>query len=190
MHKRLFLSAAGGAALLMMTGCTTTSSQPTEGPAAHERKTDASADAALAKLYGQVPSTRELVAKARGVLVFPDVISAGFMIGGSYGEGELRMKSRPPSYYKVVSAAVGLLAGAQSRAVYLLFMTQESLDKFEASKGWTAGVDASVAVASVGANGEIDTKTLQSPIIGFVITNVGLMANLSLEGTRFIKLDV
>jgi hypothetical protein len=65
---------------------------------------------------------------------------------------------------------------------------QDALGAFAASKGWTAGVDASVAAATVGANGEIDLKAL-APIVGFVLTNVGLMANLSLEGTRFIKLD-
>jgi lipid-binding SYLF domain-containing protein len=112
------------------------------------------------------------------------------VVGGSYGEGAMRIGSRSASYFKVVSASVGLLAGAQSRAVYLLFMTHDALDRFMASKGWTAGVDASVAVANVGVNGEIDTKTAQSPIIGFVLTNVGVMANLSLEGTRFIKLDL
>ncbi|MFL6663856.1 MAG: YSC84-related protein [Rhizobacter sp.] len=188
-RRRLVLAAGGGAALLAVAGCTTTGGQAAEDPAAHRRRIEAGADAALTKLYTQVPAARELVAKARGVLVFPEVISAGFVVGGSYGEGTLRASRRTAGYYKVVSAAFGLMAGAQSRAVYLLFMTQDALDKFEASNGWTAGVDASVALASVGANGEIDARALRASIIGFVVTNVGLMANLSLEGTRFIKAD-
>jgi lipid-binding SYLF domain-containing protein len=181
---------AGGACLIAASGCTTTPGPAGEDPAAHKRRIDASVDAALTKLYGQVPPSRELVAKSRGALVFPEVISAGLGIGGSYGEGALRKGGRTAAYYKVVSAAVGLIAGAQSRAVYLLFMTQDSLAKFEASSGWTVGVDASVALATIGANGEIDALALAAPIIGFVLTNVGLMANLSLEGTRFIKLDL
>src|SRR5438067_11498752 len=191
MRKRHLLSAAAGAALLIAAGCTTTTAQKgKEDPAAHRRRIDAASEAALTKLYAQAAGSRELVAKARGVLVFPEVISAGFVVGGSYGEGELRARGRTGGYYKVVSGAVGLLAGAQSRAVFLLFMTQDSLDKFEASNGWTAGVDASVAVAQVGANGEVDTRTMQAPVVGFVLTNVGLMATLSLEGTRFIKADI
>ncbi|SIL46540.1 Uncharacterized conserved protein [Mycobacteroides abscessus subsp. abscessus] len=69
-------------------------------------------------------------------------------------------------------------------------MTQDSLDKFVASKGWTAGVDASVAVAKIGANGEIDTNTIRQPVIGFVVTNAGLMANLTIEGTKVTRLDL
>jgi len=190
MRKRLLLCATAGAALLIAAGCTTTTEVAAEDPAARRRRIDASVDAALSKLYAQVRGSRELVAKARGALIFPEVISAGLVVGGSYGEGVLRVGPHTAGYFKLVSASVGLLAGAQSRAVYLLFMTQDALDRFTTSKGWTAGVDASVAVASVGVNGEIDTKTLQSPIIGFVLTNVGVMASLSLEGTRFIKIDL
>ncbi|MGZ5904988.1 MAG: BPSL1445 family SYLF domain-containing lipoprotein [Reyranella sp.] len=189
MRKRLLLSATASAALLGASGCAVTTERAAEDPAARKRRIDASVDAALTKLYAQVSGSRELVAKASGVLVFPDVISAGFVVGGSYGEGAVRTGPRTAGYYKMVSAAVGLLAGAQSRAVYVLFMTQAALAAFAASKGWTAGVDASVAAATVGANGEIDLKALQAPIVGFVLTNVGLMANLSLEGTRFVKLD-
>src|SRR5438045_5111689 len=83
-RRRLVLAAGGGAALLAVAGCTTTGGQAAEDPAAHRRRIEAGADAALTKLYTQVPAARELVAKARGVLVFPEVISAGFVVGGSY----------------------------------------------------------------------------------------------------------
>jgi lipid-binding SYLF domain-containing protein len=68
-------------------------------------------------------------------------------------------------------------------------MTQDSLDKFQASKGWTAGVDASVTLLKVGADGAVDTQTVQAPIVGFALTNGGLMANLSIEGSKFSKID-
>ena len=190
MRKRLLLSATAGAALLVVSGCAVTTDRAAEDPVARRRRIDAGVDAALTKLYAQVPRSRELVAKASGALVFPEVISAGFVVGGSYGEGALRTGSRTAGYYKMVSAAVGLLAGAQSRAVYVLFMTRDALDRFAASNGWTAGVDASVAAATVGANGELDIMALQAPVIGFVLTNAGLMANLSLEGTKFIRIDL
>ena len=192
MRKRLLLSAAAGSVVLAASGCSTTTTMPgaAEDPAARRRRIDAGVDAALGRLSAQVPTSRELIAKANGVLVFPEVISAGLVVGGSYGEGALRTAGRSGSYWQVVSVAAGWLVGAQSRAIYLAFMTRDALAKFEASPRWTAGVDASVALATVGANGEIDIRAIKDPIVGFVLTNAGLMANLSLEGTRFMKLDL
>ncbi|HJV63262.1 MAG TPA: YSC84-related protein [Albitalea sp.] len=190
MDKRQLLATTASAALVWLAaGCTTTTERAAQDPSAKRRSIDADVESALARLYAQVPSARDLVGKAKGVLVMPSVISAGLGIGGSYGEGALRVGGGSAGYYKLASASVGLIAGAQSRAMFVLFMTQPALDRFRASSGWTAGVDASVAVATVGVNGQIDTKTLQQPVIGFVLTNVGLMANLSLEGARFIKTD-
>jgi lipid-binding SYLF domain-containing protein len=134
--------------------------------------------------------SRELATKARGVLVFPKVVSAGLIVGGSYGEGALREGGTTTGYYSVGAGSVGLLAGAQTKSMYLLFMTQEALAKFKASSGWTAGADASVALAEVGADARIDTKTAQAPVVGFVRSNQGFMANLSLDGTKFSKLQL
>ena len=69
-------------------------------------------------------------------------------------------------------------------------MTQASLDKFQASKGWTAGADASVSILKAGADAGVDTQTVQQPVIGYVLTNAGLMANLSIDGTKVQKLDI
>jgi lipid-binding SYLF domain-containing protein len=186
MNRRDLLLVAGAS---LAAGCSTTTGD-TADPAAKRRSINAGVDGALSKLYGQVPESRELVRKARGVLVFPDVVSAGFIVGGTYGEGALRKGDATAGYYSVGAASVGLLAGAQSKAMYVLFMTQDALQKFEASEGWTAGADASVAVAKVGADAKVDTATAQAPIVGFVLTNAGLMANLSFDGTKFTRLKL
>ena len=186
MNRRDLLLVAGAS---LAAGCTTTSGD-TADPAAKRRAINAGVHSALTKLYGQVPESRELARKARGILVFPDVVSAGFVVGGTYGEGALRKGDATAAYYSVGAASVGLLAGAQSKAMYLLFMTQDALQKFEASEGWTAGADASVAVANVGADAHVDSKTAQAPIVGFVLTNAGLMANLSIDGTKFTRLKL
>ena len=110
------------------------------------------------------------------------------MVGGSYGEGALRIHGSNERYYKTVAGSVGLLAGAQSKSVYLLFMTQEALDKFMASNGWTVGADASVAMINVGANASADSATANQAVIGYVLTTGGLMANLSLDGTKITPL--
>jgi len=100
------------------------------------------------------------------------------------------VRGRTAEYYSTAAGSVGLLAGAESKAVFLLFMTDEALEKFRASKGWTVGADESVTLVNVGANAQIDSKTAQQAIIGYVLTNGGLMANVSLEGTKITPLTI
>jgi lipid-binding SYLF domain-containing protein len=174
-----------------ITGCsTTTTAARGSDPIAKRQSIDSSIDSALSRLYAQDPSSREMIAKARGVLVFPSIVSAGFVVGGSYGEGALRVRGRTTEYYSTAAGSVGLLAGAESKSVYLLFMTDEALAKFRASKGWTVGADASVTLVNVGASASVDSKTVQQEIVGYVLTNGGLMANVSLEGTKITPISI
>jgi lipid-binding SYLF domain-containing protein len=188
MHKRTFFATLGLAA--MLAACSTTSPSVSTDPAAARASIDADVRGAMDKLYAQDPGSRELVAKARGVLVFPSVVSAGFVVGGSYGKGAMLVHGRTEGYYSTTAGSVGLLAGAESKAVFFLFMNDESLAKFRESKGWTAGADASVSVIKAGANAGVDTQTMQAPVIGYVLTNAGLMANLSVDGTKITRLEI
>ncbi|MEZ0603527.1 YSC84-related protein [Paraburkholderia sp. IW21] len=196
MRRRQFImttSAALATAGLGLAGCTTTSPSSSASPSANAGKRDtinAGVDSTLSRLYANVAGSRELVGKARGVLVFPSVISAGFWVGGQYGEGALRVGGRTTGYYSTVAGSFGLQIGAQSKALVFLFMTQEALDKFLRSEGWAAGADATVAVLKVGANGAVDTSTATSPVEAFVLTNGGLMAGVSLEGTKISRLMI
>jgi len=182
-RRNLLLVCSAG----FVAACSTTGDAPAD-PAAKRREIDAGVDGALADLYARSPSARELSAKAAGILVFPKIVSAGFIIGGSYGQGALRKGGATAGYYSVGAGSVGLLAGAQSKAMYLLFMTQDALKKFEDSKGWTAGVDASVVMIDEGAAASASTRTMAAPVIGYVRSTEGFMANLSLDGTKFNKL--
>lgn len=174
-----------------ITGCsTTTTAARGSDPIAKRHSIDANVDSALARLYAQDPASREMVSKARGVLVFPSIVAAGFVVGGSYGEGALRVHGRTAEYYSTAAGSVGLLAGAESKSVYLLFMTDEALAKFRASKGWTVGADASVTLLNVGASASVDSKTVKQEIVGYVLTNGGLMANVSLEGTKITPISI
>jgi len=189
MNKRLFLVAA--TALLTISACSTTgSSSGSADPATKRAAIDAEVDAALANLYAQAPGSRELVGKARGVLVFPSIVTAGFVVGGSYGQGALRVGGRSTAYYSTTAGSVGLLAGAESKAVYILFMNDEALNKFVASKGWTAGVDASVTVVNMSAEAMANTEVAKQAVIGFILSKGGLMANLSFDGTKVTRLDL
>ena len=190
MNRHLFAAATLGLTLALG-ACSTTTANGGGATASEKRASiDADVNGAMTKLYAQDPESRAMVARARGVLVFPKVVSAGFVVGGSYGQGSLLVGGRPVAYYSTTAASVGLLAGADSKAVYILFMTDESLAKFRASNGWTAGADASVSLIKTGASANITTQTAQAPIVGYVLTNAGLMADLAIDGTKITPLQL
>ena len=182
------LAVAIALASLTFTGCTTTLATHQATPQANRDAINADIDATLSKLYQTTPDSRDLVARAKGVLVFPAVLEAGFVVGAEYGRGALRVGKRTEAYYSTTAGSVGFQAGAQSKAIVLLFLTQDALDKFRQSNGWTIGADATVALANVGVNGKLDTNTAQQPIVGFVMTNTGLMAGVSLQGAKVQKI--
>ncbi len=184
MRKRLFISIA--IAALIGSGCATKD----PSAAAQRRSLDAQADAALSRLSAKVPGSAELVAKARGVLVFPAVMTAGLVVGASWGEGVLRSDGSTAGYYSTGGASVGVLAGADSKAVYVLFMTQEALDRFRGGARWIAGADASVTIARSGADASVDTQSGTHPVIAYVLANSGLLLDVSLDGAKISKLDI
>lgn len=189
-RRNLLITGAGIAVLSVAAAGCTTSSGASGDPAAQRQALDSSADSALSRLYAQHAGSRELINSARGVLIFPSVVSAGFIVGASSGQGVLRKGGKTSGYFRMTEGAVGLLAGAQSQAVFILFMTDGALSRFESSSGWTAGVDANVTMISVGANAQVTTQTAQQEIIGFVMTNAGLMGNISLNGSRITRLSL
>ncbi|HDR9355487.1 TPA: hypothetical protein QDB44_001332 [Burkholderia vietnamiensis] len=195
MQKRNLVAKAAAALIvgsLALTGCTTTPDKPDNAAtnASKRQAIDASVDATLSRLYSTVKGSRELIAKSRGVLVFPDVIQAGFIVGGQTGNGALRVGGATVGYYNTSSLSVGLQAGAQSKSVVFLFMTQQALDEFRGSDGWAAGAGASVALVKMGANGAIDTTTATAPVQVVVLTNAGLMGDVSINGTKVTKLKI
>jgi lipid-binding SYLF domain-containing protein len=185
---------------LVAAGCTTTAStstasrgDPVLGSSSLSpdtmRQVDEGYRATLNRLYDTTPGSRELVAKARGVLVFPRVLSAGLVVGGEFGNGELRTNGSLDGYYRLTTGSVGWQIGAQSQALVFLFMTQDSLDKFRGGNGWSGGVDASVALLKAGANGSVDASASGASTVAFVMTNAGLMAGLTLEGTKITRIQ-
>jgi len=149
---------------------------------------DASVDRALGEFRRHSPTAASLLDKAAGVLVFPDVIKMGFGVGGEFGEGVLLVNNEPEAYYAIAGASFGLQMGVQFKAEMILFMTEEVLASFRRSRGWKAGVDGSVTLLKLGAEGKLDTMTINQPIIGFIFSNRGLMYNLTLEGNKITKI--
>lgn len=175
------------AAAISLSACTTTTpvgTNPNATPAEQRQSLDAAADATLKRLYEQSAESRAIIERAHAVLIFPEVLSGAFILGFEHGEGVLRVKGRDEGVYTSTGASVGFQAGAQSKAMIIAFTDAESYQRFRNSQGWTIGADATVAVANVGANGTIDSRTLNNPVVAFVLNNGGLMAGVSLDGTR------
>lgn len=195
MNRRAFLfntGAAIGAAGFLAAGCTTTTTRPNapDNRASKRQEIDIGADETLKRLYANARGSQDLAGRARGILIFPRVLSAGLGVGGEFGDGVLRSGGRTEGYYRLVGASLGWQIGAQSRAIVLMFLTQDALDRFRNSKGWTAGADATVSVAQVGATGDIDTNTVRQSVVGFALTNVGLFAGLKIDGSKVTRLDI
>lgn len=175
------------AAATALAACTTTmpTTANSQAPAAEQRQSiNTAADATLSRLYSQSPDSRGIIERAHAVLVFPEVLSGAFVVGFEHGVGVLRVKGKPTAYYTSTGGSIGFQAGAQSKALVIAFTDAASYQKFRDSSGWTVGVDATVAVANIGANGMIDSQTARQPVVAFVMNNGGLMAGVSIDGTR------
>ncbi len=155
--------------------------------AATAKEIEANVDAAL-KLFHQVKGGKELLQKAKGVLILPGVFKAGLIVGGEYGEGALRIGGKTVDYYNIVAASIGFQIGAQKKNVIILFMDQSALRTFRASPGWKAGVDGSVAAVKVGAGASIDTTQINEPVVSVIFGQKGLMANATIEGAKLTKI--
>jgi lipid-binding SYLF domain-containing protein len=160
-----------------------------ESLAATAKEIDASVDVALERFYKDVKGAKEFAKNAKGLLVLPGVVKGGFVFAGEYGEGALRIGGKSVDYYNIASASFGLTIGAEKKDIIIAFMTDESLKVFRATKGWEAGVDGNVALWDVGAGTRLDTTTAKDPIVAFVFDAKGFMADLSLKGAKFTKLD-
>ena len=157
--------------------------------AATAQEIDVSVNVAMEKFQKDVSGSAQFLASAKGILVFPRVIKAGFGFGGEYGEGALRIGGKTVAYYNTISASFGFQIGAQAKTIVLVFLDEEALKKFRATEGWKVGVDGSVAVFVIGAGTSLDSAKFNNPIVGFVFDQKGLMYNLTLEGSKFTKLN-
>jgi lipid-binding SYLF domain-containing protein len=157
--------------------------------AASAGEIDAKVNGTLEVFKEKVPGGAEFLDKASGMLVFPTITKAGLLVGGEFGEGALRIGGQTADYYNIASASFGLQIGAQQYSIVMVFLSDEALQEFRDSKGWEAGVDGSVAVAEWGAGDDINTKTFKDPIVAFVFGNKGLMAGVSIEGSKITKVE-
>ena len=123
------------------------------------------------------------------MLIFPRVTKGGVGVAGECGQTVRQANGKTVGYYSVGAASVGLTLGVAKSSGIIMFMTQDSLDKFTSGKGWSIGADAGITVISGGASGSYDTQTMKKPILGIVFAGKGLIADLSFDGSKISKID-
>ena len=157
--------------------------------AASNPSLDKEVNAALKQLYDTTPAARALGAKASGILVFPRIVKAGFIVGGQGGDGALVRKGKIAGYYNTGALSVGLQAGAQTFGYALFFMSESAMDYLKRSDGWELGVGPSIVVVDSGVARNLSTTTAHSDIYAFFFDQKGLMAGAGLQGTKITPLD-
>lgn len=181
--RRGLLAGVGASAAVGLSACTSVN-----GSQRRAQKIDQRVDAAISYLNSNVPGAAELVQRAAGILVMPLVTEAGFGFGGAYGKGALRISGATVDYYAAASGSFGLQIGAQQYAHALFFMTQESLNTFRNSAGFSVGGDLEYAITSNAGALSADTTTVTRPVIGMIFGQAGLIAGATLEGTKYTRI--
>lgn len=157
---------------------------------------DARVAIALRRMYQELPDTQTLAQRARAMLVMPEVLKGGFILGGAYGEGAF-LKNEPgleynapaADYYSVAAASFGLQAGLQTTSHVLFFLTDDAAANFQRSDGWEIGADAEVTFPEKGLNLQANSTLLNKPIVGVVFAQDGLLVGASLEGAKYSRIS-
>ena len=146
------------------------------------------ADEALESLFSIAPESYSIYEKSAGTLIMPKITKAGFVFGGSYGEGVLKIGGAPVDFYSVAAASYGYQIGALQYSHVIFFMTEDALKTFRVTDGWEIGADAEVFFRKTGASLGITNNTLTKPIYAIVFGQRGVIAGASLEGAKYSRL--
>ena len=146
------------------------------------------AELVLQTLFEIDPDTISIYRNAPATLIIPRITKAGFVLGGAYGEGVLRINEAPVDYYSLASASYGLQVGAQQYSNIIFFMTEEALQTFRVKDGWELGADAEVVFKDKGYSLGVSSKTISKPVYAVVFDQKGLLAGTSLVGAKFSRL--
>jgi lipid-binding SYLF domain-containing protein len=181
-RRQFHLSALGIAMVCVLSGAPcailAATAQDLEQDAAHALQVSYKSNAA-AELLSQ---------KAKGILVFPKIMKAGLVFGGSYGEGVLIQNGHVKAYYNSVSASWGWQAGAETYAYVVFLMSDKAVQYLTRSKGWEFGVGPTVVVVNEGVAKNLTTSTLKDDAYAYITDQQGLMGSLSIEGTKISRI--
>lgn len=161
---------------------------PRRAQAATRAEIDGEVTAALSTLRAQA-NTRPLFAGAKSVLVFPRILSGGFIVGGQYGQGALIAGERTLGYYTIAGASFGFTIGAQVAGLAMFFMTDEARAALDAAHGWEIGTGPTVVAVDQGLQANITSTTLREPVYAISFNQQGLMASLSINGSKITRIQ-
>lgn len=185
MPRRLRFVATG----LILTMVVIASMRPPLLDAASPEGVESDAQAALQALYTSTPTAKTLATTSKGILVFPNIVKAGFIVGAQYGEGELLKDGQIAGYYNIAAASYGLQAGVQGFAYVMLFMTDSALRYLENSAGFEIGAGPTVVVVDAGKAKSLTTTTARDDVYAFIFRQKGLMAGVRLQGSKITKIS-
>jgi len=146
------------------------------------------ANDALQTMYKSNQTALAISKKAKAILVFPKIVKAGLVFGGSYGEGVLMKRGNVAEYYNSVSASWGWQAGAETYTYVVFLMSDKAVNYLAKSKGWELGVGPSLVIVDAGVARNLSTSTLKGDAYAFITDQQGLMASLSIEGTKISRI--
>jgi len=152
------------------------------------KQIDNEVDFAIEKFKKEVNGGENFLPQIKGYLVFPNVVKAGLIVGGKYGEGALRIDGKTKYYYEMAAASIGFQAGAQKYTMLIAFLSDTALNNFVNSNGWEAGVDGTITVSDWGKSKDLTSFSFEKPIIAFIYGEKGLMASISIAGTKFRRI--
>jgi len=147
------------------------------------------ANQALQLLYSHNPAAASLGRSAKAVLIFPNIVKAGFVFGGAYGEGVLESGLKIDSYYNSFTGSWGLQAGAQSYGYAVFLMTDKAVEYIHQTHGWEIGTGPTVVIVDEGIAQNLTTSTLKNDAYAFIFDQKGLMAGVSIEGTKISRVS-
>ena len=150
---------------------------------------DRQVNKAQAKLFAVSPAAKKLAKTAKGILIFPIVRKAGFIVGGQYGEGALRVAGKTAGYYRTTAASFGLQAGGQRFGYAMFLMTDGALEYLNSSEGWEIGVGPTVVMVDEGVAKSLTTASAKESIYVFFFGQKGLMIGLEIQGSKIGKIN-
>ena len=157
--------------------------------AASPERINQASDEMIEIFKSNVDDAEIFLSQAAGYLIFPRITKVGALFGIETGEGVLRVNDQTIEYYRALAGSFGFQFGVQAKAILIVFLTKQSLEDFYLSEGWKVGIDSSIAIIDLGIGKIIDSQNIKDPVVAFAFGSKGLMFNITLEGSKFMKID-
>lgn len=143
---------------------------------------------ALSVMYQRYPDTRDLASRASGMLVMPTIGTAGFVFGGSYGEGALLIDGITVDYYSATEGSFGFQAGVKETSQVIFFLTPQALERFRRSPGWELGAEAATVFGEVGGTLSTDSQAINADVVSFIFDEKGLQGGVAFSGIKYSRI--